>query len=297
MDDELNKKLIEIFQDELEVLLRAISNSLDLLKKEEITSDTYKKLAAEIARSARNIKVTASATEVNDVTRVAHPLEIIFSSVEIITPEVIDLTHRAVDEMRAAMQAFVQKKPLKPDFDNFVRQLQQFLPPEKKPKKELPVENKPVQQEKKPIPTPKPEKKVDTNFLNQIVEVFKTELEEKLLVITDGLLELESSMGSDKDLTKLFEEIFRAAHNIKGSARGIGAMDVGEISHHIETLFIAIQKKELKVSAGLINLCLQAVDSMREAMQCFSEKKPLTFDLSDLISKLQQHTEIFPEKK
>lgn len=129
---------------------------------------------------------------------------------------------------------------------------------------------------------------LDEEFLKQIIETFKAELDERLQAITDGLLALENGKLHDDELDKVLDEIFRSAHNIKGSARGIGVSDVGDIAHNVETLFTAIRKKIVLPNPDVINLCLQSVDNMREAMQCFSQKIPLPFDLPDLLKRLEK---------
>ncbi len=130
---------------------------------------------------------------------------------------------------------------------------------------------------------------LDEEFLKQVLETFGTELDENLQIITDGLLELEKT-GLD-DQKKSIDSIFRSAHNIKGSARGIGITDVGEIAHRVETLFTAIKKKTLLVNPDIINVCLQAVDGMREAMHCYMQKKPISFDVPALLQQLQNSVE------
>ena len=91
-------------------------------------------------------------------------------------------------------------------------------------------------------------KELEHEFVKKIVETFKTELQENLITITNGLLQLEKGTKSEQDFQSIFEEIFRVAHNIKGSAHGMGAMDVGEIAHHIEALFATSRKNKIKIS-------------------------------------------------
>lgn len=133
---------------------------------------------------------------------------------------------------------------------------------------------------------------LDAEVLKQLVATFKQELEERLQTITDGLCALEKSNPKKGATKKIIEEIFRAAHNIKGSARSIGITHVGEIAHHIESLFTAIKENSLEISPEIINLCLASVDAMHSAMQSYSDQQPLSFDLDDLLNKLQQREPI-----
>lgn len=125
---------------------------------------------------------------------------------------------------------------------------------------------------------------LDPEQLKQLLATFKVELEERLQLITDGLLALEKKECTNEDSIKIIEAIFRAAHNVKGAARGVGAHDVGEIAHHIENLFAAIQKNTLEISPAIIDRCLEAIDKMYLAAQAFIEKKPLSFDMQDFLS-------------
>jgi two-component system chemotaxis sensor kinase CheA len=110
---------------------------------------------------------------------------------------------------------------------------------------------------------------LDPELLKQLVVVFETELNEHLQTITDGLLKLEKGPLPAENDQETVQSIFRAAHSIKGASRSLGINDVGEIAHHIESLFSAIQKKTLAVNPATINLCLEAVDKMRTAMRFF----------------------------
>lgn len=271
MDEAFFKQLVETFGAEMESLLKVITTHLQMLEKgQEIA-----KSKEEISRSGRNIKVSAGAIEAKEVSRLALLIEKLYASPQDITPEIIAWTFKAVEQLRIALRAFSEKKAPPPEFDALIRQLD--LPQEEKKSKT-----------KEPSPPPKEE------FMEQIVEVFKAELEEKLVVITNNLLEVEKR-GEGLDFTKKFDEIFRAAHTIKGSGRGVGATDLAEIAHHVETLFSAIQKTKVEISPEIINLCLKAVDAMRSAMQCYSEKKPLTFDLQALLTELKNSAEAKPQ--
>lgn len=122
----------------------------------------------------------------------------------------------------------------------------------------------------------------------KLLEIFREELDEQLQSITNNLLMLEKNNLSDEEVDKTIESVFRSAHNIKGAARGVGVLDVGNIAHHIESLFSAIKNKTLSCSSPIIDLCLEAIDKMRSAMDSFTHNKSLTFDLKDILSRLSQ---------
>lgn len=127
----------------------------------------------------------------------------------------------------------------------------------------------------------------DPELIKQLIDTFKAELDEKAQIISDGLLLLEKNNLTEKERGNIIERIFRSAHNIKGTARGIGINDVGEIAHYIESIFSAIQQKSVVVTKSLISLCLEGVDNMRIAMQAFVDKAPLPFDLSTFLKRLE----------
>ena len=127
--------------------------------------------------------------------------------------------------------------------------------------------------------------KLDPHILEQLLQIFKVELEEQLQAITDGLLELEKD-SSGTARVKILDNIFRAAHNIKGAARGIDISDVAEIAHSLESLFSTLRKGEIVASAQTISLCLFCLDRMREAMTAFELKQTVSFDLPALTQQL-----------
>ena len=128
----------------------------------------------------------------------------------------------------------------------------------------------------------------DPELLKQLLDTFSIELEEQLQLIIEGLLQLEKATLEKKEQTKTIETIFRAAHNIKGTSRSLNINNVADIAHHIESLFFSIQKKTLTTSPTIIDLCFEAVDRMRLAMQFFLAEQPLSFDLPELLDRLEK---------
>ncbi|MDR3501982.1 MAG: ATP-binding protein [Legionella sp.] len=287
-DDSLLKQLIETFSTELESLISVIIDNLQKIQKDTSEAD-LNQIATEISRSGRNIKVSALSVGINDLGAIAECIEKLFMLTEHISSERVNLTNNAVEGMRESLQNFIAKRQPSIKLRELIHQLRQQA--------RIPDREEEVAEEKAASVEPvfskssMNESASEREFLKKIVETFKSELQENLMTITEGLLQLEKRENSGADLLHLFTVIFRAAHNIKGSARSIGAIDVGEIAHQIETLFAEIQQKNIEISPEIINLCLQSIDFMNEAMRCYSEDIPSTFDLQDHLNQLKYYTE------
>lgn len=294
-DEPLLKQLIITFNAELESLLSVITDNLQKIKPGTAVND-LKPIIREISRSGRNIKVAALSVGIHDLAEMADYIEKLFVPENEVSAEHVDLTFRSVEGMRELMQEFIEKKPCSAHVRELLHQLQQQVHlSEKGPEASVIPEALAPARASPPL-RPAPANASESEFLKKIIATFKAELQENLIKITDGLLLLEKEGRAAQGFVALMEELFRAAHNIKGSARGVGAINVGEISHHLETLFAAIQQKSICVSPGLINLCLQSIDFMNEAMHCYSEEIPLSFNLQNHLLQLRQYTE-FPQQE
>ena len=127
--------------------------------------------------------------------------------------------------------------------------------------------------------------KLDPKLMQQLLETFKVELEDQLQIITDGLLLLEKPQD-DAAKQETLNGIFRAAHNIKGAARGVSVTAVAEISHHLESLFSVLKQGGLEPVPAVIDLCLTTLDYLREAMQAHNDGRDPNFDQQALHAQL-----------
>lgn len=129
---------------------------------------------------------------------------------------------------------------------------------------------------------------LDAELVKQLLQTFQIELDERIQAITNGLLLIEKGNLTPADLEAAIQSIFRAAHNIKGAARSLGIDQIGDIAHHLETLFSVIQKEKVTVTREQIDLCFEAIDKMQSTIQSHIEEKPLNFDMNDLLKRLSQ---------
>ncbi len=96
-------------------------------------------------------------------------------------------------------------------------------------------------------------------FTEEEVAIFLEELEEKLQVINDNVLILEREGGSPE----VIQEIFRAAHTIKGSSAVMGYEKMSTLTHEIENLFDRLRQGEMEVSGTLVDVLFEALDTLK----------------------------------
>ncbi len=91
-----------------------------------------------------------------------------------------------------------------------------------------------------------------------MLDLFRTEAEGQLSLLTDGLLVLEQNPSSTENL----ESMMRASHSIKGAARMVDIDPVVRVAHVMEDCFVAAQKSELEFISVDIDVLLNGVDMM-----------------------------------
>lgn len=100
----------------------------------------------------------------------------------------------------------------------------------------------------------------------QIMGFFIEEAKEHLDTIEQGLLDLQSTLADPEQLN----ELFRAAHSVKGGAAMLGFDSVQRVGHHLEDYFKVLKEKPIKPDRHLEDLFLQGFDVLKaliEALQ------------------------------
>jgi two-component system chemotaxis sensor kinase CheA len=94
--------------------------------------------------------------------------------------------------------------------------------------------------------------------MEEIFALFRAEGREHVSRITELLLALESGDVGDAGL----EELFRAAHSLKGSASTLGVEGVAEIAHAMEDVFGAVKRGEVDYDERANTETLTALDTI-----------------------------------
>jgi two-component system chemotaxis sensor kinase CheA len=99
----------------------------------------------------------------------------------------------------------------------------------------------------------------DQELLNE----FAIEAKAHIVQIEAGLLQMEEGTTHDETIN----EVFRAAHSIKGTASFFELHKIVELSHIIENLFGEFREHRLDVNSGMIDVLLAATDVLKELIE------------------------------
>ncbi|PSB21252.1 histidine kinase [Phormidesmis priestleyi ULC007] len=97
----------------------------------------------------------------------------------------------------------------------------------------------------------------------QILGYFIEEAKEHLDTIEQGLVNLKVTMSNSEQIN----ELFRAAHSIKGGAAMLGFDSIHKTAHHFEDCFKHLQEHPVKIDQKLENLFLKGFDTLRELIE------------------------------
>jgi len=97
----------------------------------------------------------------------------------------------------------------------------------------------------------------------QILGYFIEEAKEHLDTIEQGLVNLRVTMSDSEQVN----ELFRAAHSIKGGAAMLGFESIQKTAHHFEDCFKHLQEHPVTNDQTLENLFLKGFDTLKELVE------------------------------
>jgi chemotaxis protein histidine kinase CheA len=106
----------------------------------------------------------------------------------------------------------------------------------------------------------------------QIVHYFIEEAQEHLDVVEQGLLELGEVI---KDADRV-NELFRAAHSVKGGAAMLGFESIQKTAHKLEDCFKILRDREIPVDREIETMFLKGYDVLRALVNTLAESPALT---------------------
>ncbi|MEE3467729.1 MAG: chemotaxis protein CheA [Eubacterium sp.] len=118
---------------------------------------------------------------------------------------------------------------------------------------------------------------------SQYLDLFIDETKEHLQSLNEHVLALEK----DPDDADTVNEIFRAAHTLKGMAGTMGFARMQRLTHDLENVFSEIRNGNMKASPKLVDVLFRGLDALEGYLQVISsEGNEGTEDNEDIINDL-----------
>jgi two-component system chemotaxis sensor kinase CheA len=117
----------------------------------------------------------------------------------------------------------------------------------------------------------------------EMVADFLSNASELLESLTQSLLVLESNPADGATV----EEIFRAAHTIKGTAGMLGFSTIEKLCHALENTFDRIRRGQLKATPALVDRLLNGWDKVRELFGMLQRGEKPEIYIDDYLLRLQ----------
>jgi len=119
----------------------------------------------------------------------------------------------------------------------------------------------------------------------ELIGVFIGEVEEQLQLLENGIVELEQN----NETTEVVQELFRAAHTLKGSSATMGFEEMKTLTHEMENVLDRIRNGLLEISRPVIDTLFECLDCLRLLKQDFaSDMSNINIEIEPVITKLKE---------
>ncbi|WDE00508.1 chemotaxis protein CheA [Thalassomonas actiniarum] len=118
----------------------------------------------------------------------------------------------------------------------------------------------------------------------EILQDFLIEAGEILESLSEQLVELEN----DPDNAELLNAIFRGFHTVKGGAGFLSLTELVDVCHGAENIFDILRNNQRSVTSELMDVILQALDSINEMFENVKERIPLEAAEPELLAELHR---------
>ena len=87
---------------------------------------------------------------------------------------------------------------------------------------------------------------------------------------TDLINDLEEAvlaLDSNTSDSEIVEQIFRVMHTFKGNSTMFGFDDIGEFTHHLETIYDLVRDGKMVITSEILDITLSSVDHLRNLLE------------------------------
>ena len=124
----------------------------------------------------------------------------------------------------------------------------------------------------------------------ELLKDFFSEAEQQVEQLESNILVIEQ----DPTNKEAIDEIFRAAHTLKGGSATVEMSELSGFTHAVEDLLDAIRSNQVTVTEETIDLLLHSLDIIKDMLAARSNGEVYSQDVSATVTKLRSY---IPEKK
>jgi len=116
------------------------------------------------------------------------------------------------------------------------------------------------------------------------LKVFLQEADDLIELLDEDFIRL----GQEADNADLLQEIFRAAHTLKGSSGMLGFTAMASLTHAMEDLLDRVRKHTLQVTPELVDALLASLDGLKALKSSLADGSDTTLDVAPLVAMLRE---------
>ena len=105
----------------------------------------------------------------------------------------------------------------------------------------------------------------DQEFLRDLMRTFREDAEERIRLLSQAVVELESAGTSAAALAPL-ESLYRETHSLKGASGAVEQKNMESVCQHLESVLAALKKGELRITQPLVDALSDTVDCLHSLL-------------------------------
>jgi two-component system chemotaxis sensor kinase CheA len=123
------------------------------------------------------------------------------------------------------------------------------------------------------------------DFLDES-DAILVQLNEHLLQLDEWVKQANDDAPESCDAT-LLNEMFRAAHTLKGLSAMLGLSGINALTHKVENIFDAARSDQLRISADVVDVTFQSVDRLNVMVGRLKEGQDHVVDCESVLQQIQ----------
>jgi two-component system, chemotaxis family, sensor kinase CheA len=127
---------------------------------------------------------------------------------------------------------------------------------------------------------------MDSLDLSQFKDMFLDEAQGYVQTLNASLLAMEQNPGDAGQV----DDMFRAAHSLKGSAATMGYVPLAELAHGVEDVLHQLRERRWFLAPSLANLLFSTIDQLQSLLEAVAADREIDVDIAVTLEKLHGYT-------